>query len=446
MAQNRPRKHMTPDALLRDLLKEQRYHQLGTATEGGTAQVASCYDAYLNRIVAVKQLKDEAGKNEDLVRAFVNEVKLIGYLDHPGVVSIFDTFVMRDNRLSYSMKFIEGYNLEAGLEEKRGPDGPALSVAECVGLLSKLAETLAYVHDRGVIHLDLKPASIMLGTYGQVLIMDWGSARLYDERPFMEYVRAFAGKADVPSFQHESEDMLLGTPAYMSPEQTSGPRNALTPVSDIFSTGIILYQILTGNHPFAAGDPEGFMQNIRRLRQPPAHEVNPDVPRRVAAVCQKMLEKDPLDRYPSFHEVLDDLHEIAETGLAFFPRSYEPGQVIVKEGEAGDFAFTIASGRVRVTATVDGRQKELGELGKGEMFGEHAILKNRRRTETVTALEPTTIRVMTRPDVEMELEKLSPWVGAMVSGLYRGFNDLDEKLRALAGRRGEDGGTLLERA
>ncbi|MBD3392276.1 MAG: protein kinase [Chitinivibrionales bacterium] len=420
--------------LLRDILAQKRYNELGVAGEGGIAQVASCFDVYLNRIVAVKQLKDAARENADLVRSFVNEVKLIGYLDHPGVISIFDTFVLENNRLSYSMKFIEGYSLAAEMERTKDP--PTRSIVNSVKVITTLCETLAYVHDKGVIHLDLKPDNIMLGAYGQVLVMDWGNARLYDDQPFNEYVHAFAGGAEVAEFQQEREDIILGTPAYMSPEQTNTPRGDLTPASDIFSTGIILYELLADTHPFEGTTADEIMDNIREMRQPSPHEVNPDVPRRLSHICQNMLEKDMSHRYGSFHDILEDLRAFSESGQAFCTRNLQSGERVFAEGDTGDFAFTVVSGKVEVSRTVDGRKRVLAELGKGETVGELAIFTKEPRTATVTALDPTTIRIMNRHDVELELDKLSPWVGNMITGLSHRFNQLSDKLLGLAGTEG----------
>jgi serine/threonine-protein kinase len=353
---------------------------------------------------------------------------MIGYLDHPCVVPIYDSFVLEENRFSYSMKFIEGYSLASELARRKQAGTPIYSLPDTIKIITKVAETLAYVHDKGVIHLDLKPENVMLGSYGQVMVMDWGNARLFDDRPFNEYINAFSGNPTVAGFHEERADIILGTPGYMSPEQTNMARTSLTPTSDIFSAGIFLYQMLTGIHPFEAGSAEQMMENIRSLHQPPAYKYNPDIPRRLSVICQKMLEKRMSERYSSFHHILNDLGEFSDYGHNFATQLYGPGEVIISEGEAGEFAFLILRGKVQVSMIVDGKNTILDELGEGEIGGELAIFSRQPRSATITALEPTMIRIMKRSDVESEMEKLAPWVGNMISALSSRFSKLSQKL------------------
>jgi serine/threonine-protein kinase len=284
------------------------------------------------------------------------------------------------------------------------------------------------VHDRGVIHLDLKPENIMVGSYGQVMVMDWGSARLFDEKPYQEYQRTHTGHTDWPALEKERVNLVMGTPLYMSPEQTNTPRDLLTPGSDIFSAGVVLYEMLSGRRPFMADSAEEVMAQVRGFNPVSVHDINSDVPRRLSAICTKMLEKQPFQRYQSFHEVLADLEELRSAGAAFPVRTFVAGETIVKEGEEGDFAFAILSGHVDVSMIVDGQKRLLAKVGPGEIIGELAVFTTHARTATVTALEPTTIRILREVDVKRELEKMSPWVGAMIRGLSERFIDVNERL------------------
>jgi CRP-like cAMP-binding protein len=145
-----------------------------------------------------------------------------------------------------------------------------------------------------------------------------------------------------------------------------------------------------------------------------------------------MLEKDRALRYSSLHDVLHDLQEFTDSGQAFATCTIAPGEVIVREGDAGGFAFTIISGRVSVSRMVDGSETVIDTLGKGEIVGELSILANQPRTATVSALEPTVIRIMSRQDVEQELEKLSPWVGNIITALTHRFTRLSQRLSSLS--------------
>jgi CRP-like cAMP-binding protein len=141
-----------------------------------------------------------------------------------------------------------------------------------------------------------------------------------------------------------------------------------------------------------------------------------------------MLQKDPGVRYGSFKDILEDISEFCNSGQAFSTRTYKPGEILFREGDAGDFAFEILLGAVEVIKSVEGKEKVLARLKKGEIVGELAIFAGQPRTATVRAVEPTAIRVMDKASVEKELDKLSPWVGKMITSLSNRFIEINEKL------------------
>jgi serine/threonine protein kinase len=415
---------------LQSLTKEKRYFFLQKIGEGGLGTVSTYFDTFLNRIVAVKELKKENRKKSNCMQTFINEARLISYLDHPGVVAVYNTFFWDDRSLCYSMKMIEGSNLGVYLETFAPHTRLLHSLNPCLDIIKKICETLAFVHDRGVIHLDLKPENIMVGSYGEVLIMDWGTARLFNSKPYFDYLQRHADEPGLVKFEEEARDVILGTPMYMSPEQTCSTRDRLTPASDIFSVGILISEMLAGRHPFPAGDLAALMRQIREYEPPPLHEVNSDVPRRLSQICARMLAKKPENRYRSFHEILADITEFQNSGQAFSTRTCRQGEIIFREGDPGDYAFIVILGKVGVFKSVDNCDTLVAELGRDEIVGELAIFSGQPRTATIIALEPTVIRIMSRADVERELDKLSPWVGKMISGLSKRFINLNEKMVA----------------
>ena len=179
-----------------------RYRFLSTLGEGNFGTVHRCFDTYLNRVTARKALLDISKAKSDHLHALIREARLISYLEHPGVISIYDGLLGEDGLFCYTMKQIEGDSLEDRLEsyesqERRFP------LARCVNIFRKICETLAYVHDKGVIHLDLKPQNIMLGTYGEVLVVDWGTAQLHEATKYHEYLRPFG--ADKEELELEAQ-------------------------------------------------------------------------------------------------------------------------------------------------------------------------------------------------------------------------------------------------
>lgn len=413
--------------------KRKRYLFLDWIGRGGLARIGSYFDTYLHRIVAIKELKKKHYHNPYILQSFITESKLISYLDHPGIVPLFDVLVKKKNKLCYTMKLVDGVPLTHLLSHAAHGCGMSeLTMNQYLAIFKKICETLLYAHDKGVIHLDLKPDNIMVGPYGEVMIMDWGNARLYNKEPYYEFHKRFMNDPTLASIDQESDLYILGTPQYMSPEQTKNSRETLKPMSDIFSAGIILYEMMTGIHPFSEPeDTSEILTHIRANIPKPIHELNSEIPVRLSRIGEKMLEKDPEDRYQSFAEVLDDINEFYNSGQAFPIRTFNTGEIIVREGEIGEFAFTIVSGRVEVFKEVESRQKVLATLGEGDIVGEISIIARQPRTATVRALEPTIIRIMQRQSVDKELEKLSPWVGAMITALSERFIGLNEKVASL---------------
>jgi serine/threonine protein kinase len=281
-----------------------RYHITGLLGRGAFSDVFNCFDTSLNRIVAIKQLRQEYLRDDLKKKMFLNETKLISYLDHPGVVTLYDSFISKEGLPSYTMKLNKGYTLRKEITSKtRG---------QMLGIFIKLCETLAYAHDKGVIHLDLNPDNIMLGQYGEVVITDWGNAILFNDRPYMEYLKLIRD-TPAPPFDITNNHFPENS-GYLSPEQITDGKESLSPSTDIFSMGVILFEMITGRRPFEA-ESEGELHNkILNDQAPLLNEVQSDLPSMLSLICAKMLEKDPFHRYHSFHDVLIDMDRFQNSG------------------------------------------------------------------------------------------------------------------------------------
>lgn len=417
--------------LLKPFFSTERYYKADDIGEGGLSRVISSFDSCLNRIVAVKELREEFLSDPDLLNAFITEVKMISYLDHPGVVTVYDTHLTEDQQLRYTMQLVEGQTLKSFLEYHIQPEVVNENyLSDVINIFTKLCETLAYVHDKGVVHLDLKPENIMLGHYGEVMIMDWGNACLYDASLYEDYVRKFLKEDTEAGIQLEVRDAILGTPLYMSPEQTLS-RNELGPGSDIFSIGVVVYELLTGQRPFAASTVEEIVELVRTLVPPPVHELNPDIPLRLSNIIQKMMQKEPGERHQSAHEVLHDLQTAQTSGQAFPLWEIPAGQVIFHEGDPGDFTIRIKSGKIEISKENQGTKKVLAELGPGDVLGELSVFSDLPRTATATTLEDTAVYLMRSAEVNAEMDKLSPWVSQMIHALSNRFEVLNKRVMEL---------------
>jgi serine/threonine-protein kinase len=244
------------------------YELLGEIGHGGMGTVFKGRDPDLGRDLAVKVLHPRHRNAGDLVRRFIEEAQIGGQLQHPGIVPVYELGSFSDGRPYFTMKLIKGRTLATLLNERVDP---AQDLPRLLGIFEQVAQTMAYAHSRGVIHRDLKPSNIMVGSFGEVQVMDWGLAKILprdgaqaavDERPAGETVVATVrpkGEGD-----HTEFGSALGTPAYMAPEQACGETDTVDRRADVFALGSILCEILTGSPAFADGSTNEVLRSARR--------------------------------------------------------------------------------------------------------------------------------------------------------------------------------------
>jgi serine/threonine-protein kinase len=219
---------------------------------GGMGAVYRARDQVLHRDLAVKVLLDRLADRPDSWRRFAEEARVAGRLQHPGVPPVYEVGVLPDGRPFIAMKLIQGRTLAALLAERRGSTPPLADLPRFLGVFEQVCQTLAYAHSQGVIHRDLKPLNVMVGAFAEVQVMDWGLAKVL--RGAVGPV-APAASAMVESGRQESQaGTILGTPAYMAPEQARGEVERLDERADVFGLGAILCEMLTGKPPFAGPD------------------------------------------------------------------------------------------------------------------------------------------------------------------------------------------------
>jgi serine/threonine-protein kinase len=234
-----------------------RYQLLGEIARGGMGAVLKGRDPDLGRDIAVKVLLEAHAGKPELVQRFLEEAQVAGQLQHPGVTPVYELGAFPDRRPYFTMKLVKGQTLATLLAQR--PD-PAADLPRLVGIFEQVCQTLAYAHARGVIHRDLKPSNVMVGTFGEVQVMDWGLAKVLpqggvaDEQPARPPQTATAirtGRGDGPgSGPHTQAGSVLGTPAYMAPEQARGDVELVDERADVFGLGAILCEVLTGQSPF----------------------------------------------------------------------------------------------------------------------------------------------------------------------------------------------------
>jgi eukaryotic-like serine/threonine-protein kinase len=293
----------------------QRFHVLRPLARGGLGEVFVARDQELRREVALKLIQERHASDAGSRTRFQFEAEITGRLEHPGVIPVYGMGVDARGRPYYAMRFVRGESLKESIARFHGQDGPtqeggerSLAFRELLGRFVDVCNTMAYAHGRGILHRDLKPANIMLGPYGETLVVDWGLAKVAgrpDGEPStaeasLELLRASAGASTEPG-------SWLGTPAYMSPEQAAGQIDQLGPASDVYSLGAMLYNLLTGKTAFDGTDVFALLGQIRAGDFPPPRSVDSTIDPALESVCLKAMALTPGDRYTSCRTLADDL-------------------------------------------------------------------------------------------------------------------------------------------
>lgn len=257
---------------------------------GGMSEVYKAYQPGLDRYVAIKVLRAFLATEEDFLTRFRREAKAAAMLRHPNIVRVHDfDFDVESNTYYMVMEFIDGPNLSEYLQEMAEKD-QRIPLKEVFRIVTAVANALDYAHQRGTVHRDIKPANIMFNRDGEVVLTDFGIAKMVN----------VAGLT--------ASGASLGTPAYMAPEQGSGQTGG-DERSDIYSLGAVLYQLATGQLPFNAETPLGII--LKHMNDPlfPPTKINPDLPPNLEAVIRRAMAKDPQDRYQSAKEFAADLKQ-----------------------------------------------------------------------------------------------------------------------------------------
>jgi serine/threonine protein kinase len=400
------------------------YPELG---RGSMGRIHPATDRNLLRHVALKRLAKELAVEPFYRDGFIAEAQITGQLEHPNIVPVHELALDAGGVPYFTMKLVQGIGFHEWLADPRRPPGATERLEEGLEIFMKVCDAIAYAHHRGVVHRDLKPDNILVAAFGQVYVMDWGLARLCGTRP--RPASAGVAQMDAPG--------PVGTPEYMPPEQARGNPGEMDERSDVFGLGAILYEIVSGQIPYGPeSDPDRIIELAKAGRVVPIEEATPYVwvPKRIRAIVERATRPVPADRYQSVKALQEDVRAVLLGGLHLPTKTFEPGEEILTEGDAGDAAYLIMSGRCRAYRKIAGGEETLVTMGPGDVFGEMALLLDEPRAASVRAADAVTLLVLDRARLAEGLG-VEGWTGALVRALAQRFRDLERRVRSAGIRR-----------
>ncbi|MDM4015691.1 protein kinase domain-containing protein [Roseiconus lacunae] len=300
-----------------------RFRAAGELGRGGWGIVQRARDQVLDREVAIKRIIGD-NADEDLREQFLHEAKITGRLQHPGVVPVHELAQSDGGDVFYVMKLLDGETFRTQIRRhhqqyhsigKRNAEALSETIKPLLERFIDICNTVAYAHQQGILHRDLKPANVMIGEFGETIVLDWGLAKTVDEIDHEGGVTLRYGLGDGTSDSTQSTSrrrserngVVIGTPAYMSPEQANGQTSALDHRSDVFSLGVILYEIVSGQHPHAGLKTDAILHRARDGEYESLKARQPHASVALVAIVNKAMALAPRDRYDSALDLADDV-------------------------------------------------------------------------------------------------------------------------------------------
>jgi WD40 repeat protein/tRNA A-37 threonylcarbamoyl transferase component Bud32 len=381
-----------PDA---PVVTTSRYHVAHRHARGGLGEILVARDEVLHRDVALKVLQPARAQDRDSRSRFLREADLTGQLEHPGVVPVYGLGRLGDGSPVYAMRLIRGQTFSEAAERfhaaapGRPPGWRGHAFQQLLQRFLSVCNTIAYAHSRGILHRDLKPSNILLGEYGETLVVDWGLAKALTPEAGEGTDSAVVPPGAAADSGETQVGTVVGTPAYMPPEQAAGDWARVGPASDIYGLGATLYVLLTGQPPFQDVQLGDVLDKVRRGDFPPPRQVNRHVPPALEAVCLKAMARRPEDRYPTALALAADLARWladepvsawAEPAAVRWRRWLGRHPTQVAAGAVALVALALLAGVTAVLVTAKDRehwQRELAEARAADDRKERALAELR---------------------------------------------------------------------
>ncbi|MDM8518020.1 serine/threonine-protein kinase, partial [Desulfobacterales bacterium HSG16] len=400
-----------------------KYNFENKLIEGGMGAIFKVLDKDMQRVSALKVILPKFRNDETALNDFMREARITGLLEHPNIIPVHELGLLNEAGMFFSMKLAQGKALIDVLNEVDRNNQAYLEKYTTYMLLNifrKVCDALSFAHSKNILHQDIKPHNIMVGEYGEVLLMDWGLAS-YIGQPEQEpdpIQRAIF--VEINDLSKGNKGMIKGSPPYMAPEQVLGSPDHIGKHTDVFLMGATLYHMFTLRAPYFGKDIYEVLHKAenRNLIHPRKRNSDKAVPEEISEIIMKAMEPDRKNRYNTVDELSRDIDDIISGKWSYQEqKEFVPGEMLINEGETGEEAYMIMDGQVEVFTKTNTDKIVFGTLKQGDIVGEMALITKEKRSANVKAIDKTLVSVLTKNVLNQNMNKLPSFMQKIVSTL-----------------------------
>ena len=394
---------------------------------GGMGKVSLAKDKIIDREIAYKVLHENMEEDKDLYRQFVDEARITGLLEHSNIVPVHTLGINTEGHVYFTMKFVNGDTLLEVIEQISHGNQDYLDYYTQfmrLRIFRKVCDAVAFAHSKNIVHRDIKPENIMIGDYGEVLLMDWGIAKFMDAAE-----RTSSSDCDLNISQpmQTLDGTIKGSPAYMSPEQARGEMADYDIRSEIFLLGATLYHLMTLKPPYYDDDVNAMVEMAEKADYVSPGKAAPDqqIPDELSQIIEKAMHLDKEQRYQKVSDFIQAIDNLMSGQIMSTKKTYKAGEDIIRHGDSGNEAYVIVEGEVEVYKKFAGKKTVFTRLHSGDVFGEMASITDTVRSASISAITDTTCLLITPETLTEQLHKMPPWLEKIITALSNRLQSMD---------------------
>ena len=410
-----------------------RYNIKGSVGQGGMGLINAVEDTTFSRTLAMKVLSPKYIQDEAITKAFIEEAHITAQLQHPNIIPVHDLGVTPETgNQFYTMKLVEGSSLQDVINNLIKEDPKHLkdyNLFNMMSIFKKVCDAVSYAHSKSIIHRDIKPGNIMVGQFGEVLLLDWGLAKHSNQEEFINLEEKLE-QSSIDDSMMTVDGIIKGSLAYLSPEQAHGDIKEVDHQTDIFLLGATLYHMLTLQPPYQSNSLTEIIQMAEDASFPhPSKTKNGQhIPEALSNLILKSMAKDKTQRFKSVAELCTKIDDYLQGRNINNLKVFEPGEILIRYEESDNETFIVVSGKVEISRNIDGVETIIETVEKGAVIGELAALTHSLRSATVRALEKTEVMIISKQLMFDEIRKLPPWLEKIVFELASKVSSMNSRI------------------